>query len=268
MKICYNSYGDIMEKNKHLLFKKKKKDKVLVTIHGFGVQRKHEMDDFINYYAKKRKMKVISFHMFDVSDENDNDYHQWVMIAQKKLENAFLKYDKVYLLGFSMGGVIASHLASLYPVEKLVLVSPAFIHFHLENYTNIAIQTSKRLFGTSQVKKTSIPKSFYPAFINCIKEYKNDVKNVRCPVLIIQGDDDEIIPVKSSEWAYEQIQHDQKRCVFLHSGKHRILQDIDVKDIAFVLIDSFLDDQLLAPPKENKTNMLKKIIKNVSHHVR
>lgn len=236
------------------IFKRKKKDQILVTIHGFGVQRKHEMDDFIEYYAKKKKMKIISFDMFDIDDENDNDFHQWIMTAEKKLENALSKYNKVYLLGFSMGGVIASHLASLYPVEKLILISPAFIHFHIENYTNIAIQTSKKLFVKEKKKTVSIPKSFYPAFINCVKEYKNDIRKVKCPVLLIQGDDDEIIPLKSSEWAYEQIDHDQKRCVILHKGKHRILQDNHVKDIAFLLIDQFIDNQILPIPdqKNNK----------------
>lgn len=67
------------------------------------------------------------------------------MIAQKKLQNSLLKYDKVYLLGFSMGGVIVTHLASIYPVEKLILISTAFIHFHFENYTNIALKTSKKI---------------------------------------------------------------------------------------------------------------------------
>lgn len=60
----------------------------------------------------------------------------------------------------------------------------------------------------------------YPAFINCVKEYKNNIKNIKCPVFIIHGDD-EIIPLKSSEWDYEQIPHQQKRCVYLHTGKHR-----------------------------------------------
>ena len=90
-----------------------------------------------------------------------------------------------------------------------------------------------------------MPRSFYSAFMGCVKEHKNDIRKVNCPILLIQGDADEVIPTRSSEWAYEQISHDQKKCIFLHGGKHRLLQDKSVQDVAFLLIDDFLQDKLL-----------------------
>ena len=222
----------------------KNDDKVLITIHGFGVNRKHEMDDFIQY-ATASKIEIISFNMFDIHDEDDDDYNKWILAAENKLQQAFDQNKKVYLLGFSMGGVIASYLAGKYPVEKLILISPAFIHFNIENYAGIAIKTGKKLLSGSDENKPSMPRSFYCAFMGCVKEHKNDIRKVSCPILLIQGDADEVIPTRSSEWAYEQISHDQKKCIFLHGGKHRLLQDKSVQDVAFLLIDDFLQDKLL-----------------------
>ncbi|WP_294562868.1 alpha/beta fold hydrolase [uncultured Traorella sp.] len=222
----------------------KNDDKVLITIHGFGVNRKHEMDDFIQY-ATASKIEIISFNMFDIHDEDDDDYNKWILVAENKLQQAFDQNKKVYLLGFSMGGVIASYLAGKYPVEKLILISPAFIHFNIENYAGIAIKTGKKLLSGSDENKPSMPRSFYSAFMGCVKEHKNDIRKVSCPILLIQGDADEVIPTRSSEWAYEQISHDQKKCIFLHGGKHRLLQDKSVQDVAFLLIDDFLQDKLL-----------------------
>lgn len=52
----------------------------------------------------------------------------------------------VILIGFSMGGVIAAHLAAVKPVKKLILLAPAF------NYINVgnAARFDHRLVQQSQ----------------------------------------------------------------------------------------------------------------------
>lgn len=243
----------MLEKLKQLFVRKKEQTPVILTIHGFGVRREKEMDDFIEY-AKLHLYEVKTFNLFEL-DEEDHDYKKWVERAENALLEEIKNNRKVYLLGFSMGGVIASYLASKYSVEKLVLIAPAFIHFNLENYTNIVINKGKKLFSGNDEIKPSMPKNFYGEFMDCVKEHKNDIKHVTCPVLIIQGDEDEIIPVRSSSWGYDQIEHEQKQLIFLHKGKHRILSDEKVKEVAFLLIDDFLHDKLL--PIENEQEVKK-----------
>lgn len=228
-------------------FKKEETTKtqsILITIHGFGIQRMHEMDDFVKF-AGEHLMEVKTFNLFDFENENDDNYKKWITVAEDVVLEALKESKKVYLLGFSMGGVIAAHLAKKYPIEKLILISPAFIHFNLENYTNIAIKTGKKIFSGTEETKPSIPINFYSSFTSLIKEYKNDIKGVSCPVLILQGDEDEVISTRSSEWAYEQIPHNKKQCIFLHKGKHRVLQDKTVKETAFVLIQDYLEDRFI-----------------------
>ncbi len=50
---------------------------------------------------------------------------EWMNHAERELKALLKECDTVYVVGFSMGGLIASYLASLYPVEKLVLLSAA-----------------------------------------------------------------------------------------------------------------------------------------------
>lgn len=247
-------YAILKEKVRKIMFKrikeifKKEEETVIITIHGFGVRREHEMDDF-KEYAQLHLPPVITFNLFDIDNVEDCDYKNWVIKAETVVLQALHNNQKIILLGFSMGGVIASYLASKYPIHKLILISPAFIHFHLENYTSIAIQSGKKLLAKKEEEpQLSIPKSFYSGFVECVKQYKNAIQKVFCPVLILQGDEDEIIPTKSSSWAYSQIPHSQKKCLFLHLGKHRLLVDEEVKDVAFTLIDDFIHDKIL--PKE------------------
>lgn len=220
---------------------------LLITIHGFGKRRHHEMDQ-LSEFLKNRNIELVSFDMYDLSDEKDCDWKQWVQRAKAQLAAAQLSKRPIYLLGFSMGGVIASYLATCYPVVKLILIAPAFNHFHLENYTNMVIKGASGLISSSpksESNEPSLPKTFYPAFMDCVKQLKSSIANVTCPILLIHGDEDEVIPPRSSEWAFENISHDQKRLVFLHLGKHRILNDEHVRDVAYLLILDFIEERLL-----------------------
>lgn len=268
---CYNNFEVIgMFEWLKKRFKKEteplvpEKEPVLVCIHGFGVRRSVEFDQF-KQFAEMTLPKIITFDMFDIQNEEDQDPKRWLKRAMKQMDEIVKEHDEIYLLGFSMGGVIASYLATLYPIKKLVLISPAFIHFSLENYTNIVInEASKLVFKEKKSEGISMPKSFYNGFLEIVKEHKNSIAQVKCPILLLQGDDDEVIPTKSSEWAYEQIKHNQKRLAFLHKGKHRVLDDEHVKDMAYLLIQDFILDKLL-PIEKSSTEDNESLNLNKTH---
>lgn len=49
----------------------------------------------------------------------------WLMDAEIAYRNLAKKVDKIFVIGFSMGGIIALYLAKRYPVSKLILLSAA-----------------------------------------------------------------------------------------------------------------------------------------------
>ena len=106
------------------LFNRRKKP-IIVTIHGFGRNLSHEFDPLARY-LKARKYEVIQFDMYDLSNPNDANYKDWVQRCEAKLSLAIKENPNVILIGFSMGGVIASYLASIYKVQSLILCAPAF----------------------------------------------------------------------------------------------------------------------------------------------
>ncbi|MFC0299112.1 alpha/beta hydrolase [Geobacillus jurassicus] len=55
-------------------------------------------------------------------------YDQWIAAAEQAFLALHHRCSAVYVIGFSMGGVIAVYLAEKYPVTKLVLLSAAFYH--------------------------------------------------------------------------------------------------------------------------------------------
>lgn len=51
----------------------------------------------------------------------------WEASAERVYRRLSERYDEVYLIGHSMGGLIATHLASLFPVSRMVLYAPALV---------------------------------------------------------------------------------------------------------------------------------------------
>ena len=50
-------------------------------------------------------------------------YKRWIQAAEKELRKLQDSFDEVYVIGFSMGGMIAAYLAAKYKIDKLVLLA-------------------------------------------------------------------------------------------------------------------------------------------------
>ena len=214
-----------MKQRKLLSFLQLPKRPVILTIHGYGRRRSHEMDNLVNW-AKKEHFDIIQFDLYDLFDETDCDPRQWLDRARAQVEKVLAEGRSLYLLGFSMGGVIASYLASLYPIEKLVLVAPAFTYLDMSKTADYLRKGTRMLFHSDGEQNTvSVPKSFYPAFVEIVRNCRDSIASVHCPILFLHGDADEVIPLKSSIHAYEKVTHPDKRLIILHEGRHHLLSE-------------------------------------------
>jgi esterase/lipase len=212
---------------------KRKKKPLVFTVHGFGRNRSHEFDSLATY-LKKKKYEVVQFDMYDIKDANDANYKEWIKKAENALEHAMKKNNNIIILGFSMGGVIASYLASVFKVHSLILCAPAFEYLDLSKVTNLFKKSDQPGPSSKQ----------YQTFTKIVSQYKESISHVDCPVLFIHGANDEVISYSSSAHAYKKIKHDKKRLIYLEGAKHRFLYDGKMEHTAFVIIEKMLEDDL------------------------
>lgn len=219
-------------------FFKKKQKTVIITIHGFGRNVKHEFDPFVEYVDSKR-FEIVQFNMYDPYDPKDDNHTKWINKAETVMNQ--YRHQEIILLGFSMGGVIASYLASIYKVKKLILIAPAFQYLDLSIITQHGVKLVKNINKkTEQIPSASQTK----AFQTIVSKYKESIQQVDCPVFIFQGTSDEVIPLESSKNAYKKI-HGPKRLIFIEGGKHRIMYDGKMEKCIFNLILDAINDNLL-----------------------
>lgn len=224
---------------------------VIITIHGYGRRRKHEMDNLVLWAKQDSSLahyEILQFDLYDLFDEADCNWHQWVSRAKTVINEQELLGRSIYLVGFSMGGVIASYLAATSPnVKKLILLAPAFQYWNKEAITSAITKSANTFFGNTRTddQEITIPKPFYAAFTDVIRHCKPYIEQVACPVLLLHGDADEVISVKSSIYAYDKIPHAQKKLLLFHNGHHRLLMDETVNWEVYQNMRLFLIGRIL-----------------------
>jgi len=157
------------------------------------------------------------------------DYNEWISDSEKHLQELLSKYNKVILIGHSMGGVIASFLATKYKIKKLVLIAPAFDYFNFEqnkedlkDIKSIVKEKDNTVYKDVATKLLRYSPFVLNEFRKLVNEYKGCVRNIKCPTLIIHGTDDEMVKIDSSEYAYNKINNNKKYLKLFDSVRHRV----------------------------------------------
>ena len=164
-----------------------------------------------------RKFDVFTFTLpghekLIVKDVNHTD---WIKAAEEQIELLINNnYKTIYVIGHSMGGVLAAHLASKYKqVKKLVLAAPAFRYFYFKegkvnikgfNETIKNMPTMFKNMGTEKVLEriAKTPITTMLEFTKLVNTLEQDVKNITCPVLTIRGLDDKVVPSEGTDFVY------------------------------------------------------------------
>jgi len=227
---------------------------VLYCVHGFGVRRTIEFDPLKKYFEDKGH-EVICVELFDQRNEGDNDPNLWFDRAEQGLKKLIDQKRKVWLVGFSMGGVIATKLATLYPVERVVLLAPAFEYVSIKTVINVAEKVARTVAKKPKLTQTeypALPDHFTFTFRNIVTMCKDSIESLRVPVLFLHGSSDETIPVRSSANAYVKVAHTNKLLLVVEDVNHRLLDDVNHNQDILKIIESFFNEQLLMTHKSLK----------------
>jgi len=136
----------------------------VLFIHGF-TGGSFEVRPFVNYLSSKTdwQMAIPILPGHDVTLELGKvSAESWLMEAELALKKLQKEVDRVIVVGFSMGGLIALYLALRYKIDKLVLLSAAAKYISPRNLLeDVGIMLAE------SVKKKYPPNTFYHLY-----EYK------------------------------------------------------------------------------------------------
>ncbi|WP_026562088.1 alpha/beta fold hydrolase [Bacillus sp. J37] len=212
-------------------------------IHGF-TGAPYEVEPLASYIKEKTgwvvKVPTLPGHGVTLSLKG-HTYTEWITHAEQELLTLMDEVDEVYVIGFSMGGIIASYLAANYNIQKLVLLSAAAYYVNpkqifldskemIKDLMNGNIKDNE-LFNRYKKKIMHTPIKATFEFQKLVKKVKPYFQYLNIPVLIIQGECDGIVPVKSAYYLYNSIPSKQKKLHLLPCSKHHVCHGDDYEDL-------------------------------------
>ena len=223
--------------------------KAVLIIHGFAGGT-YDEEVLANYLELNMFFDVFQYTL---PGHNKNlskvKYEDWIKKSEDMVEYLIKNgYRTIYVIGHSMGGVIATYLASKYKeIKRLVLCAPAFKYLSVEkDKKNISdsIKSTPNIiktYGRDEIlsRFLKLNPSSLKEFSNLVLKYYDTPKQVTCPVLIIQGKSDDVVPISSSLYVYNNVKSDVKKIVYVNDLTHDVFNRTRSKEIINI-IDSFL----------------------------
>lgn len=164
----------------------------------------------------------------------------WMMEAEMALRELKKEVDRVIIVGFSMGGLIAMYLALRYKVDRLVLLSAAAKYISAPQLLNEIKETladaakgklgDNQFFQQYKYKLTHTPMGSTAEFLKVVKMVEPHYRQIQVPVIIVQGKKDGIVPVSAAEHIFDNIGSEEKHIIHSDSGKHLICYSDDCED--------------------------------------
>ncbi|MDN7243380.1 alpha/beta fold hydrolase [Planococcus sp. N028] len=172
---------------------------------------------------------------------------QWLMEAELALRELKKEANRIIIVGFSMGGLIAMYLANRYKVDRLVLLSAAAKYFSPMQFLKetkkaaIAALTGKlsenQFFHMYKYKWTHTPFRSTLQFLRVVELVKPYYGQIRIPVCIVQGKQDGIVPMSAAEYIYDHIGSKEKQLIHSETGQHLICYSDDCDDWFIQVMD-------------------------------
>ncbi len=211
--------------------------KAVLLLHGFATDQR-DFDPLIpslqNEYDEINRLFIPGHG--EHANEKDFTPESTIICVENAMTQLEKKYDEIDIIGFSMGGALASHLTKTHKVHKLVLLAPAnkylnpamfisnlhtyydYYNFKFKNRNNNDLEMMEEkekrkeyIHTINQDNKKSMSMMFNQLFprytIHGIKTFSNVIKicndqlnHIDCPTLLIWGKLDQLVPEKTIDF--------------------------------------------------------------------
>ncbi|WP_432353185.1 alpha/beta hydrolase [Sporosarcina sp. A2] len=233
----------------------------VIILHGF-TGGSFEVSPFIRFLKEKTdwiiEVPILPGHepggrLSEITAE------AWLMEAEITFRHLRKRTDRIVVVGFSMGGLIALHLALRYPVDRLVLLSAAAKYISprllLADAAILLAEPVIRQFPPNtfyhlyQYKIANTPIRSAYQFTRIVRQIAPYYEKITTPVCIVQGKQDGIVPYSSAELLYKSLGSKEKELIFSDNGKHHICYSDDCEQW-FVKVLSFLNKDKMVSSQE------------------
>ncbi|MFS0787704.1 alpha/beta fold hydrolase [Shouchella sp. 1P09AA] len=215
-----------------------------LCIHGFTGDP-WEVEPIVKELQKQEGWLVYSpvlpGHGKELNQLKTATYEEWVYTVEVAFEELQKRCTEVFVIGFSMGGMLASYIAARYPVAKLVLLNAAAFYFNPKQFFKDMIaairfhitgnQEKDQLIELYEKKFKETPFAALAQFLQLVQKTKPYASRISVPTLIIQSEQDGLVPMKSAYHLYDIIESDEKELIAMKRSRHMIFHGFESEEV-------------------------------------
>ena len=224
-------------------------DICVITIHGFSSAPKEveKIAHYLNQYNLNIYAPRLKGHGTVPEDLKDMRYSDWYTSVSRAITIASLKYSKIYLLGFSTGGLLAMLSAKKKDMKfaGLICINAALnlndirvktlipaVSFWNDLVTAVNANDYAKEYINNKAENPDI--NYDKHYIDSISELsslmdktKKHIKHIKTPIYIMQSSDDPVVNPSSAYEIYNAIEHNDKKIEIIESSNHVIITNED-----------------------------------------
>jgi len=229
--------------------------KGVMIIHGFS-STTAEITPLAHFLADQGfriSARNLPGHGTTINDCNKTRYNDWFNFIEQNLAELSIDCDELYVIGLSMGGILGLYLATLFPINKLVIAAPV-ISFKDPFKMNVLVPFLNRIVVKQKKGK-------HPSGYNTIQNYSGydhyplialnefrkmnkiifkKLHQVKCPVLYVHSKNDKVSLEKNIGLIMNNISSNKKEKLIVKQASHHLFYNNPDQNLIFNTINKFI----------------------------
>ncbi len=222
-----------------------------LVLHGFT-----SCSDSVNrvparlmHHGLPYRMPVLRGHGTQPEDLFGVTWHDWYADADAAFRDLRREVDHVIVIGLSMGGLVALHLAAAHQreVAAVVALAPAMRFFNRyapyaayaapvkpmwgDPNRDMGVGWGDPELGRQHGNYRQFPISAFASLYRYAQVVERQLPRITAPALLLHSRVDQTIPGAASEAVYRQISSVDKQLLWFERSGHEMLRDIEASAV-------------------------------------
>lgn len=209
-------------------------EKACLLVHGFTGTPAHmlPLGKFLHENGFAAKAVLLRGHGTTVEDMRATSYADWFTSVESGYQELKEKYKTVYVVGFSMGGILTLQLALKYDIPKIITIAaPIRVFDKLAKWAWIGKYFMKyKPWEESEdpeednkkyiIGYDKVPLNCVADLVKAMRKVERKLTKINSNTLVIQPRKDKLVIPISAEIIYDNISSKEKKLVWLENSYH------------------------------------------------
>lgn len=228
-----------------------------LLIHGFTStpQEMRRLGEFLGHQGWVVNGMLVAGHGTTEKDLARTTWQDWSRSVDEAMGELASLCERTFVIGQSLGGVLALHAASHFPVSGVVAMATPLVTDLKLLWLARAMKRVRpyRKKGPSNILDPEslaqrVAYHYWPNASNeqivlLCRHLREDLSEIRCPALLIHSWQDKTVNPKTMPMIYEQLGSTHRTMVWLENSGHVLTEDYE-RDKVYALVRDFMGAQL------------------------